>query len=254
MNELQSITDKIYEIRGVRVMLDRDLADLYQVTTSALNQAVKRNIRRFPPDFMFQLNNQEFDNLKSQIVTSSWGGIRKLPFAFTEQGVAMLSGLLNSDIAINAYIAIMRAFVAMRNYITTTDNITAELREMRAKLALLERNDEENMEAVNDLSEDMRRELDSGVVGKARTGKQETESDRLQKRKIMLSQSCTMYSVRQRGIRQHRFTTAAPDIFNRSRRAFFAYSEIIRTFDTFIPTGCGYTSRPYTKKQPKNIN
>lgn len=71
MNELQSITDKIYEIRGVRVMLDRDLADLYQVTTSALNQAVKRNIRRFPPDFMFQLNNQEFDNLKSQIVTSS---------------------------------------------------------------------------------------------------------------------------------------------------------------------------------------
>lgn len=161
MNELQSITDKIYEIRGVRVMLDRDLADLYQVTTSALNQAVKRNIRRFPPDFMFQLNNQEFDNLKSQIVTSSWGGIRKLPFAFTEQGVAMLSGLLNSDIAINANIAIMRAFVAMRNYITTTDNITAELREMRAKLALLERNDEENMEAVNNLSEDMRRELDN---------------------------------------------------------------------------------------------
>lgn len=163
MNELQSITDKIYEIRGVRVMLDRDLADLYQVTTSALNQAVKRNIRRFPPDFMFQLNNQEVENWKSQIVISKSisMGLRRNPFAFTEQGVAMLSGLLNSDIAINANIAIMRAFVAMRNYITTTDNITAELREMRAKLALLERNDEENMEAVNDLSEDMRRELDN---------------------------------------------------------------------------------------------
>ena len=163
MNELQSITDKIYEIRGVRVMLDRDLADLYQVTTSALNQAVKRNIKRFPPDFMFQLNNQEVENWKSQIVISKSisMGLRRNPFAFTEQGVAMLSGLLNSDIAINANIAIMRAFVAMRNYITTTDNITAELREMRAKLALLEPNDEENMEAVNDLSEDMRRELDN---------------------------------------------------------------------------------------------
>lgn len=84
-----------------------------------------------------------------------------MPYAFTEQGVAMLSGLLNSDIAINANIAIMRAFVAMRNYITTTTQITAELAEIRAKLALLERADEDNAEAVNDLSEDMRRELDN---------------------------------------------------------------------------------------------
>lgn len=159
--ELQTIQSKIYEIRGQRVMLDRDLAELYQVTTSALNQAVKRNIKRFPPDFMFQLTNQEFANLKSQIVTSSWGGVRKMPYAFTEQGVAMLSGLLNSDIAINANIAIMRAFVAMRNYITTTTQITAELAEIRTKLALLERADEDNAEAVNDLSEDMRRELDN---------------------------------------------------------------------------------------------
>ena len=79
--ELQPIQSKIYEIRGQRVMLDRDLAELYQVTTSALNQAVKRNSKRFPPDFMFQLTNQEFANLKSQIVTSSWGGIRKMPYA-----------------------------------------------------------------------------------------------------------------------------------------------------------------------------
>lgn len=161
MKEPQPIQSKIYEIRGQRVMLDRDLAELYQVTTSALNQAVKRNSKRFPSDFMFQLTNQEFANLKSQFVTSSWGGIRKMPYAFTEQGVAMLSGLLNSDIAINANIAIMRAFVAMRNYITTTTQITAELAEIRVKLALLERADADNAEAVSDLSEDMRHELDN---------------------------------------------------------------------------------------------
>lgn len=159
--ELQPIQSNIYEIRGQRVMLDRDLAELYQVTTSALNQAVKRNSKRFPPDFMFQLTHQEFVNLKSQIVTSSWGGIRKMPYAFTEQGVAMLSGLLNSDIAINANIAIMRAFVAMRNYIMTTTTVTAELSEIRARLSLLEQTGKENAEAVSDLSEDMRHEIDT---------------------------------------------------------------------------------------------
>lgn len=159
--ELQPIQSKIYEIRGQRVMLDRDLAELYQVTTGALNQAVKRNIKRFPPDFMFQLTHQEFANLKSQIVTSSWGGVRKMPYAFTEQGVAMLSGLLSSDIAINANIAIMRAFVAMRNYIMTTTTVTAELSEIRARLALLEQTGKDNAEAVSDLSEDMRQELDN---------------------------------------------------------------------------------------------
>lgn len=159
--ELQPIQSKIYEIRGQRVMLDRDLAELYQVTTSALNQAVKRNNKRFPPDFMFQLTNQEFANLKSQIVTSSWGGVRKMPYAFTEQGVAMLSGLLNSDVAINANIAIMRAFVAMRNYIMTTTTVTAELSEIRARLALLEQTGKENAEAISDLSEDMRHEIDT---------------------------------------------------------------------------------------------
>ena len=159
--ELQPIQSKIYEIRGQRVMLDRDLAELYQVTTSALNQAVKRNSKRFPPDFMFQLTHQEFVNLKSQIVTSSWGGIRKMPYAFTEQGVAMLSGLLNSDIAINANIAIMRAFVAMRNYIMTTTTVTAELSEIRTRLSLLEQTGKDNAEAVSDLSEDMRHEIDT---------------------------------------------------------------------------------------------
>lgn len=159
--ELQTIQNKIYEIRGQRVMLDRDLATLYQVETKVLNQAVKRNIKRFPSDFMFQLTNQEFAILKSQFVTSSWGGVRKMPYAFTEQGVAMLSGLLNSDIAINANIVIMRAFVTMRNYITSTTAITAELAEIRVKLALLERVGEDNAEAVNELSEDMGKELDT---------------------------------------------------------------------------------------------
>lgn len=93
MNEVVPIQNKIYEIRGQRVMLDRDLAELYGVTTGALNQAVKRNMKRFPGDFMFQLTNQEFANLKSQFVISSWGGTRKLPFAFTEQGLAVFSGI-----------------------------------------------------------------------------------------------------------------------------------------------------------------
>lgn len=157
--QLEIIQNKIYEIRGQRVMLDRDLAGLYQVTTGNLNKAVKRNIERFPERFMFQLTEQEF--LIFQNGTSSWGGTRKLPYAFTEQGVSMLSAVLRSPSAIQVSISIMDAFVAMRNYITSTTTITAELAEIRAKLALLERADEDNAEAVNDLSEDMRAELDN---------------------------------------------------------------------------------------------
>ena len=164
--ELQPIQSKIYEIRGQRVMLDFDLAELYQVETRTLKQAVRRNIERFPSDFMFEITESEYNYLKnsmtSQIVISNErGGRRYMPFAFTEQGVAMLSSVLRSETAIQVNIAIMRAFVAMRNYITTTTQITAELSEIRAKLALLERADEDNAEAVNDLSEDMRKELDN---------------------------------------------------------------------------------------------
>jgi hypothetical protein len=114
--ELSIIQSKICEIRGYKVIVDFELAELYHVETRRLNEAVKRNIRRFPLDFMFQLTNQEFNNLKSQNATSSWGGKRKLPYAFTEQGIAMLSGLLNSDIAIDTNIVIMRAFVILRQY------------------------------------------------------------------------------------------------------------------------------------------
>ena len=147
--EKMAIESLIYEIRGQKVMLDRDLAKLYGVETKVLNQAVKRNIKRIPEDLM------------SQIVTSSWGGIRKLPYVFTEQGVAMLSGLLNSDIAIEVNIRIMRTFAAIRKYLFTNRQISAELEAIKVKLELLERNDEENLEAINDLSEDVRKEIDN---------------------------------------------------------------------------------------------
>ena len=151
MNDITLIQNKIYEIRGQRVMLDFDLAPLYQVQTKVLKQAVRRNIERFPADFMFEITIDEYNK----------GGTRYMPFAFTEQGVSMLSSVLRSDAAIQVNIAVMRAFVAMRNYITTTTTLTAELSEIRAKLALLERTDEDNAEAINDLSEDMRKELDN---------------------------------------------------------------------------------------------
>lgn len=160
--DIQIIQNKIYEIRGQRVMLDFDLAALYQVETKRLKEAVRRNIERFEGDeFMFELTEREHADLRSQFASSSWGGRRYLPFAFTELGVAMLSSVLRSNTAILVNRAIMKAFVAMRNYIATTTTLTAELSEIRAKLALLERADADNAEAVSDLSEDMRLELDN---------------------------------------------------------------------------------------------
>ena len=114
--ELALIKSKIYEIRGVKVMLDFDLAEIYQVETKYLKRAVTRNIERFPDDFMFELTNQEFTNLRCQFCTSSWGGARYLPFAFTEQGVAQLSSVLHSSFAIEMNINIIRAFIALRQY------------------------------------------------------------------------------------------------------------------------------------------
>jgi hypothetical protein len=141
-------------------MLDFDLAEMYGIENRVLKQAVRRNLKRFEgEDFMFELTRDELS--RSQIVTSNKGGTRYMPFAFTEQGVSMLSSVLRSDAAIQVNIAVMRAFVAMRNYIMTTSTMTAELSEIRAKLTLLERADEDNAEAVNDLSEDMRKELDN---------------------------------------------------------------------------------------------
>lgn len=136
MNDLirsENIISQIYYIRGVKVMLDFHLAALYDVETRVLNQAVQRNIERFPEDFMFQLSDNEIKNLTSQIVTSSWGGRRRAPYAFTEQGVAMLSGVLRSGKAINVNIAIMRAFVGMRKLINENKELKKKLDKMESK-------------------------------------------------------------------------------------------------------------------------
>ena len=126
------IESLIYEIRGQKVMLDRDLAKLYGVTTGNLNKAVKRNIERFPERYMFQLTTDE--NLKFQNGISSWGGSRSLPYVFTEQGVAMLSSVLHSSTAIQVSISIIDAFVAIRSYIISTSSFSAELEAIKAKL------------------------------------------------------------------------------------------------------------------------
>ena len=160
-DDLILVQNLIHEIRGKKVMLDFDLARLYQVETKALNQAVKRNMLRFPPDFMFQLTAEEVLNMRSQIVTSSKRHTSDPPFAFTEQGVAMLSGVLKSPIAIAANIAIMRAFVQVREALLAASTVTAELRELRAKVDLLAMEREEDLEALNDLSEDVRQDIDN---------------------------------------------------------------------------------------------
>ena len=133
------IADKIYKIRGQKVLLDFDLAELYHVETKVLKQTVKRNIERFPDDFMFQISKEEFENLRSQIVTSSWGGHRYLPMAFTEQGVAMLSGILRSPVAIQVNIQIMRVFVKMRNLVTKYEELLEKVEAIEANA--LDQND-----------------------------------------------------------------------------------------------------------------
>ena len=127
------IMSKIYLIRNQKVMLDMDLAVLYGVSTGNLNKAVQRNIRRFPDDFMFQLTKQEFDNLIFQSGTSSWGGTRKLPYAFTEQGVAMLSSVLHSDRAIMVNIQIVRVFTRIRQLLETHLEILRKLEQLQNK-------------------------------------------------------------------------------------------------------------------------
>ena len=162
MVDLQRIQSKIYEIRGHKVMINRDLAELYQVTTGNLNKSVQRNIKRFPSDFMFQLTKEEFDQLKTNLIfqngISNWGGTRKLPYAFTEQGPAMLSGISNSDTAIQVNINIMRAFVAMRRLISNPPvDKNAELREEMKKLKDYR---EEIFADQNDINEDTRIQLE----------------------------------------------------------------------------------------------
>jgi len=136
----ESIVQKIFIIRGKKVMFDRDLAKLYGVQTKVLLQGIKRNRERFPNDFMFQLTKEEFINLRSQIVTSSWGGRRYLPYVFTEQGVAMLSSVLKSEKAIRVNIAIMRTFAKLREIVSTHKELAYKLAELERKI---ERHDKE---------------------------------------------------------------------------------------------------------------
>jgi hypothetical protein len=138
------IMTRIYLIRGQKVMLDKDLAELYNVETRRLNEQVKRNLKRFPADFMFQLSEQETKILISQFATSSWGGLRKSPYAFTEHGVLMLSSVLNSDTAIEVNIRIMRIFMRFRQILT--DN--TELREAIGRLEKKTENNTKNIEVV----------------------------------------------------------------------------------------------------------
>ena len=164
MEQLQVIQSKIYEIRGQRVMLDFDLAELYGTETSQLKRAVRRNIERFPEDFMFQLTKEEANYLMSNRVcqtgTPHYNYSAYTPFAFTEQGVAMLSSVLRSDTAIKINISIMRAFVTVRQYLVSANTPIKEIEELKQRMKALEQGSEETIAAINDLSEDTRRELD----------------------------------------------------------------------------------------------
>ena len=167
---IEGISRTILVIRDQRVMLDSDLAVLYGVTTGILNKAVKRNAERFPTDFMFQLDAQEVANLKFQFGISSWGGRRRLPYAFTEQGVAMLSRILNSERAVKMNIAIMRAFVKLRETLDTNRQLARKFGELERRVG---KHDEEIaaiLEAIRQLiapPEKPRREIGFHVHDKA---------------------------------------------------------------------------------------
>ena len=128
------VIDKIFIIRGQKVMLDKDLAEMYGVEVKRLNEAVKRNLKRFPDDFMFQLSANDWQNLKSQFATSSWGGIRKLPYAFTEQGVAMLSSVLKSETAIQVNIQIIRVFTKMKQMLLDNKELFIKIDKLEKKM------------------------------------------------------------------------------------------------------------------------
>lgn len=147
------ISNKIYFFRNQKVMIDSDLASLYGIETKRLNEQVKRNLSRFPADFMFQLTENEFQNLKSQFATSSWGGTRKLPYAFTEHGVLMLSSVLNSDKAIQTNIQIMRIFSKVRQMLLDTTEIRIDIAQIQKKLENHDKNIELVFSYLDELSE-----------------------------------------------------------------------------------------------------
>ncbi len=146
------IASKIYIIRGKKVMLDMDLAILYNVPTKSLNLAVKRNLERFPDDFMFQLTNNEYKDLRFQIETSSWGGRRYMPYAFTEQGIAMLSSVLNSKRAIHVNIQIMRTFIKIKEWILTNTDLKLLIEKLERRIGHNENNIDEIKKEINTIT------------------------------------------------------------------------------------------------------
>ena len=160
-----NIKDKIHTIRNLQVMLDRDLAELYGVKPIRLREQVKRNIRRFPDDFMFQLTENEFQNLKSQFATSSWGGTRKLPYAFTEHGVLMLSSVLKSDKAIQTNIQIMRIFSKVRQMLLDTTDLKIDILQIQKKLENHDKNIELVFSYLDELSEKKENETPGTKIG-----------------------------------------------------------------------------------------
>lgn len=162
MDSLEPIKRKIYEIRGRRVMLDSDLAEMYQVETKNLKRAVRANIERFPDDFMFELTKEEYDSLRCNNFTSNKrGGNRYLPFVFTREGIAMLSGLLRSEIAIKANINIMRAFFQMQEALLIVSNTQLQLEQIRAEIKQLRTDMNETLADQNDINEMTRAQLEA---------------------------------------------------------------------------------------------
>jgi len=166
-DKLLNIQNMIYEIRGQKVMLDSELAALYQVETKYLNRIVKRNLKRFPSDFMFQLTNKEWEDLRCQFDTAKMvGKIRYNPYVFSEQGIAMLSGLLNSDIAISVNIRIMRAFVQLRHFVFSQADKNDQITELRKLLMLyIEKNDKRVNEIIIALNNLIEQPIKSKKIG-----------------------------------------------------------------------------------------
>lgn len=161
---IQEINNKIYTIRGLQVMLDSDLAKLYQVETKNLNKSVSRNIKRFPSDFMFQLTNDELENLRFQIGTANLSMRRTNPYVFSEHGVAMLSSILRSDIAIEVNIQIMRTFVEIRKYALTHDELAKKIEELESRVEKGEKVDKQILDVLSQLISD-KREKPTGKIG-----------------------------------------------------------------------------------------
>ena len=176
MDSLEPIKRKIYEIRGRRVMLDSDLADMYQVETKNLKRAVRANIERFPDDFMFELTKEEYDSLRCKIFTlkdendalrcknftsNKRGGNRYLPFVFTREGIAMLSGLLRSEIAVKANINIMRAFFQMQEALLIVSNTQLQLEQIRSEIKQLRTDMNDTLADQNDINESTRAQLEA---------------------------------------------------------------------------------------------